>query len=189
MNYLVFDIETTEAVGPGEITDLNISVVSVYTSQNKEIQSFTVDEFGKMWELFENADAIIGYNSEHFDIPILNKYYPGDLSQIKSIDILKSIKESFGRRVKLDDVANATLGKKKIANGLQAIEWWKEGKIDEIKKYCEEDVMITKDIFEYALNYKRLHLLNFGGEKIDIKIDTNGWDEKESSSITFSMGF
>ena len=93
MNYLVFDIETTEAVGPGEITDLNISVVSVYTSQNKEIQSFTVDEFGKMWELFENADAIIGYNSEHFDIPILNKYYPGDLSQIKSIDILKSIKD------------------------------------------------------------------------------------------------
>ncbi len=189
MNYLVFDIETTEAVGPGEITDLEISVVSVYTSKDKQIKSFTTQDLGKMWELFENTDVIIGYNSEHFDIPILNKYYQGDLCQIKSIDLLKSIKESFGRRVKLDDIAKATLGKKKIANGLQAIEWWKEGKLDEIKKYCEEDVLITKDIFEYAWKNKKLHLVNYNGEKIDIKIDTTDWDKKDKKSITFSMGF
>lgn len=189
MNYLVFDIETTDAVGPGEITDLDISVVSVYNSEDDSMQSFLEKDFGKMWQLFENTDAIVGYNSNHFDIPILNKYYSGDLSQIKSIDILVDIRESFGRRVKLDDIAAATLGTKKTAHGLQAVEWWKEGKIKEIIDYCEADVKITKDVFEFARQNGFLKLKDFTGKITEIPINTNSWEQKGDSNMTFSMGF
>jgi DEAD/DEAH box helicase domain-containing protein len=189
MKYLVFDIETTEAVGPGPITNLNISVISVYNSEDGKIHSFLEKDFGKMWKMFEETDAIVGYNSEHFDIPILNKYYPGDLSQIKSIDILVSIKESFGKRVKLDSIAEATLGTKKIAQGLKAVEWWKEGKIDEIIKYCEMDVEITQKVFQYALDNKHLKLKDFTGKIIDIPLDTSSWEESEDSGMTHTMGF
>ncbi len=189
MKYLVFDIETTDAVGPGEITDLNISVVSIYDSETKKINSFGPKEFGRMWKMFESTDVIVGYNSNHFDIPILNKYYSGDLGAIKSIDIMSGIKESFGRRVKLDDVANATLGIKKSANGLQAVTWWKEGRIDKIKKYCEDDVKITADLFHFIQENGFVKLRDFSGEIIKIPINTQSWNSGSNSGVTYSMGF
>jgi len=189
MNYLIFDIETTDAVGPGEITNMDISVISIYCSKDKTMHSFLEKDFGKMWKLFEEADALVTYNGEHFDIPILNKYYSGDLTQIKSIDILVFIKESFGRRVKLDDIAAATLGAGKTAHGLQAVEWWKEGKIKEIIEYCEADVKITNDIFEFAMQNGFLKLKDYTGKIIDIRIDTSTWSKKDDSAMSFSMGF
>jgi DEAD/DEAH box helicase domain-containing protein len=189
MNYLVFDIETTDAVGPGEITDMDISVISIYNSKDQSMQSFVEKDFGKMWKLFEETDAIVTYNGEHFDIPILNKYYSGDLTQIKSIDILVSIKESFGRRVILDDVAAATLGTNKTAPGLQAVEWWKEGKIKEIIEYCEADVKITSDVFSFVKDNGFIKLKDYTGKIIQIPINTKSWDIKDDAKMTFSMGF
>lgn len=192
MKYIVFDIETQNTfpeVGSNNPIDLDISVTSVYDSRTDTIKSFLVEEFNKMWPLFENVDAIVGYNSNHFDIPILNKYYGGDLYKIKSIDLMATIKESWGRRPKLDDVASATLGKNKISNGLQAVEWWKTGKIDKIKKYCEEDVLITKDIFEFARVNKFLKLKDkFKNQIIEIPIDISSWEIlSDDSKITRSL--
>lgn len=189
MNYVVFDIETTEAIGPGEITDMEIAVISVYSSKTDKIESFLTKDFNQMWPIFEKADALIGYNSEKFDIPILNKYYPGDLTNIKSIDILNFIKKSYGRRLKLDDVANATLGVGKTAHGLDAIEWWKNGEVEKVIKYCESDVMITKKIFDFANENGFLNFKDFTGKKIKIPIDTSDWNKKDGNKITFSMGF
>lgn len=193
MNYLVFDIETKNTfqdVGSNKAEDLDISVISVYNSADQSMQSFTEEDFAKMWPLFESTDAIVGYNSEHFDIPLLNKYYPGDLNKIKSIDLMVYIRESLGRRPKLDDIAEATLGKKKIAHGLEAVKWWNEGKIDKIIKYCEEDVFITHDVFKFALENGFVKLKDFRGETIEIRLDTSSWKEKdEDVSMTHSMGF
>jgi len=187
MEYLVFDIETRntfEQVGSDKPEDLDISVISIFDSRNNSIKSFEVEEFDKMWPLFENIDFIVGFNSEHFDIPILNKYAKKDLTKIKSIDLLKSVKESFGRRIKLDNIAGTTLGKNKIADGLEAIKWWNEGKIDLIKKYCEEDVLITKDLFLFALENKKLFATDRDGQKVEIKINTDNWNsQKEEEKI------
>src|SRR5690606_38500244 len=95
-------------VGSNDPTALDISVVSLYDSELDSVMSFMQEDFPKMWKHFEMTDVLIGYNSDHFDIPLLNKYYSGDLLTMKSIDIMKSIKESLGRRPKLDDVASAT---------------------------------------------------------------------------------
>ncbi|NCS98591.1 hypothetical protein GW764_00205 [Candidatus Parcubacteria bacterium] len=192
MNYIVFDIETRnifQEVGSSNPADLDISVVSVYDSKTGVVQSFTVEEFSNMWPLFENTDAMIGYNSNHFDIPLLNKYYAGDLNEIKSIDLMVDIKKSFGRRPKLDDIAAATLGKGKISHGLQAVEWWKTGEIDKIKKYCEEDVIITKEVYEYARDNGYLKLKDkLSNEIIKIPIDTSDWKADENDSkVTKSL--
>ena len=189
MKYIVFDIETTTAVGPGELTDMDISVVSLYSSETNSLMSFTVDEFKEMWKHFETADVVIGYNNDHFDMPILNKYYAGDLTQIRSIDILAEIKKSYGRRVKLDDIAKATLNHQKSGHGLQAVEWWEQGEIEKIKKYCEDDVKLTHDIYLFAKENKYLNLITFSGDKIKIEINTDDWETKENTGLTFSMGF
>ena len=184
MKYLVFDIETRntfEQVGSDLPSALDLSVLSIFDSRDNSMKSFEMDDLAKAWPLFEGIDFIVGFNSDHFDIPLLDKYYPGDLHKIKSVDLMKSVKETLGRRIKLDNIAGATLGKNKIANGLEAIKWWNEGKIDLIRKYCEEDVYITRDVFLYALNNKKVLANDREGRKIEIAINTDDWkaDEKK----------
>jgi DEAD/DEAH box helicase domain-containing protein len=192
MRYIVFDLETQnifQDIGSSDPADLDISVASVYDSLEDRYTTVTVDELHTLWPIFEKADALVGYNSNHFDIPLLNKYYPGDLTHIKSIDILESIRESLGRRLRLDSVAQATVGAKKSADGLQAVRWWREGKIDEVKKYCEQDVRVTKKVFDYALQNGHV-LFKDGYRKKEIKLDISTWETKdEVSSMTHSLPF
>jgi DEAD/DEAH box helicase domain-containing protein len=191
MRYIVFDLETQnifQDIGTNEVTSLDISVGSFYDSIEDTYTTVTVDELHKVWPILEKADALVGYNSNHFDIPLLNKYYPGDLTHIKSIDLLESIRESLGRRLRLDSVAQATVGAKKSADGLQAVRWWREGKINEIKKYCEQDVRVTKKVFDYARTHGHV-LFKDGYRKKEIPLDISSWGTKEESSMTHSLPF
>ena len=191
MRKIVLDIETRnlfQDVGTNNPADLDISVVCIYDYERDMYQSFLQEDFGRLWPILESADMLITYNGDHFDIPLLDKYYPGDLTKIKSLDLLKEIKNSLGRRIKLDTVAEATLGKNKSGHGLEAITWWKNGEIDKIVKYCIEDVRITKEVYDYALKHGVLKYKD-GQIVRDIKLNTSKWEEKNGSSMTFSLGF
>jgi len=191
MRYIVFDLETQNTfadVGSNDPKDLSISVASAYDSGTDSYTTVAIDELHLLWPIIEKADALVGYNSDHFDIPLLNKYYPGDLTHIKSIDLLESIRQSLGRRLRLDSVAQATVGAKKSGNGLQAVKWWREGDIKSIKKYCEQDVKVTKEVFEFALEHKKV-LFKDGMKKREILIDTSSWEPNADHSMTFSLPF
>lgn len=191
MRKIIFDIETKNSfqeAGSNNPADLDISVVCIYDYANDEYSSYLEKDFKNLWPIIEKADILIGFNSEHFDTPLLNKYYPGDLTQIKSLDILKEIKKSLGRRIKLDTIAEATLGKKKTGHGLEAIAWWKSGEIDKIIKYCLEDVKITKEVYEYALKNSFLKYKD-GNELKNINLDTCHWEEEDSNPITHTLPF
>jgi len=191
MRKIVIDIETRnifQDVGTNDPKDLDISVVCLYDYDTDSYQSFLQEDLGKLWPILETADMLITFNGDHFDIPLLDKYYHGDLTKIKSLDLLKEIKNSLGRRIKLDTIAEATLGKKKSGHGLEAITWWKNGEIDKIIKYCIDDVKITKEVYEYAM--KNGHLKYKDGQALkDIKLDTSKWEAKNDHSMTFSLGF
>ena len=191
MKKIFFDVETKNTfddVGERNPALLDISLVGIYDSENDKFDSFLESELQNLWPLFEKADSIIGFNSDHFDIPLLNKYYSGDLTKIKSVDIMKDIKKSLGRRIGLDAVAKATLGIGKTGYGMDAIEWWKKGEIDKIRQYCLDDVRITKDVYDFAL--QNGHLKYSDGFKIrEIPIDTSEWEKKENCGITQTLGF
>lgn len=191
MRYVVFDLETQNTfqdAGSNNPADLDISVGSAYDSATDSYTTVVVDELHKLWPILEQADVLVGYNSNHFDIPLLNKYYPGDLTTITSIDLMASIQESFGRRLRLDDVAQATLGSKKSGNGLMAIKWWREGDIESIKKYCKQDVKVTKELFEYMRDNKKAFVKD-AGKKREIPINTDSWEPHKEHSMTFSLPF
>ena len=191
MRYVVFDLETQNTfadVESNDPKDLSISVGCAYDSLTNEYTTVVIDELQTLWPIIEKADVLVGYNSDHFDIPLLNKYYPGDLTKMKSIDIMASIRESLGRRLKLDSVAQATIGAKKAGNGLMAIKWWREGDIASIKKYCKQDVKVTKELFEYALaNHKVFY--KEGSKKLEIPLNTSNWTADADRSTTFSLPF
>jgi len=159
---IIFDIETI-----GDIRDLStmkITVVSIYEFENDKYTSFEESELGALWPILEKSERIIGYNSEHFDVPILNRYYTGDLTVLPHLDMLKMIRESTGKRFKLNDLAQATLQIEKSADGLIAMEWFKEGKIDLVKEYCEQDVKVTKELYDFGRKNKMLYFPTLTGE-------------------------
>lgn len=191
MKKVVFDIETRnlfQDVGTNDPRDLDISVVCTYEYETDEYKSFLQEDFGKLWPILENADMLITFNGDHFDIPLLDKYYPGDLTKIKSLDLLKEIKKALGFRVKLDSVAGATLGYGKSGHGLEAITWWKNGEIDKIIKYCKDDVKVTKEVYDYALKTGTLKYKDGQANK-EFKLNTKDWEKKGESAMTFSLGF
>ncbi len=191
LRYIIFDIETQntfDQVGSRDATALSISLLVTWDSKTKEYSSYLESELDQLWPILEQTDMLIGYNSDHFDIPLLNKYYPGDLTAIKSLDLLKEIHKVLGRRLRLDDVAAATLGTKKSGSGLDAIRWWQAGEIEKIRKYCQKDVEITKRLFDYMLENNSVKYKDFNKKK-ELEIDTTDWLKPESFALTHTMGF
>jgi len=192
MRKLVFDIETSNIfseVGSNNPADLNISVVGVYEYENDKYSSFVQEEFNQLWKIIENTDTFITFNGDHFDIPLLDKYYPGDLFKIKSVDLLKEMQKSAGRRMKLDQIAEGTFGTNKSGGGLDAVKWWRDGEVEKVKKYCLDDVRITKDVYEYALKNNKL-IFKEGGNLNEVKLDTSDWETPaESSALNYTLPF
>ena len=194
MKKIVFDIETQntfQSVGSSDPAALSISLLVVYDYDTDTFTSYAEDELSKLWKVLEETSLLIGYNSNHFDIPLLNKYYPGDLTAIPSLDLLVEIKESLGKRIRLDAIAEGTLGKNKTGHGLEAIQWWKDGEIEKIRQYCEEDVRITKEVYEYALENKSLKFKELGTLK-EFPLDTSDWDsrgESERGAMNYTLPF
>ncbi len=192
MRKIVFDIETSnifQDVGSNDPADLSISVVGLYEYDKDAYTTFLQEDLGKLWPIIENADMFITFNGDHFDIPLLNKYYYGDLMKIKSIDLLKELQKSAGRRMKLDQVAEGTLKINKSGHGLDAIKWWKAGEIDKLKQYCLDDVRITKDLYDYALREGRLFFKE-GPNLNEVKLDTKDWEAlSDSSALNYTLPF
>lgn len=159
---VVFDIETIGDIR--QFDTLKVTVVSVYEYETDSYRSFDEHELANLWPIFEKAERLIGFNSESFDLAVLKKYYAGNISQFPHLDLLKVVKESAGKRFKLNDLAKATLQIEKSADGLQAMEWYKEGKIDLIKQYCEQDVKVTKEIYDFGRKNKMLYFPTLTGE-------------------------
>jgi DEAD/DEAH box helicase domain-containing protein len=192
MRAITFDIETISTSpmrGRLDVTQMEITVVGIHDSENGEYSGFFKEDLPKLWPIIEHADVLIGYNSDAFDIPLLNRYYPGDLTQLKSIDLMVEVQKVLGRRLRLQSLAEATLGASKSGDGLKAMEWWSQGLYEKVKEYCIKDVKLTRDLYDYALKNGGLKYKDFN-QKRDIKIDTRDWEKEiEAPSLTHTLPF
>lgn len=179
---VVLDLETKYSFRDfNDPKKLGISVVGIYDYKNKEGKTFIEQELNKLFPILESASYIVGYNVVNFDIAVLQAYYPGDVKVFTPFDILEDIKEKIGRRISLNEVIGATLGKKKTGHGFQAINLYNEGKIEELKKYCLDDVMFTKELLEYGIKNGAISYLTPNG-KVSIKVDWKKYLEEESNN-------
>ncbi len=184
MRAITFDIESiSDSVVRGhiDVNEQELIVVAIHDSLTGEYSSFSKEELPRLWPILEAADFLIGFNSDSFDIPLLNRYYPGDLSHVASLDLLVEVQKALGRRIRLQSLAEATLGRGKSGDGLKAGVWWREGKEDLVRSYCIEDVRITRELYDYAIEHGKLKYKDLR-EKRDIKLDTSHWGERTSES-------
>ncbi|HUX81115.1 MAG TPA: ribonuclease H-like domain-containing protein [Candidatus Paceibacterota bacterium] len=190
MRAITFDIESiSDSVVRGhvDVNEQELIVVAVHDSLTEKYSSFSKEELPKLWPLIEHADMLIGFNSDSFDIPLLNRYYPGDLTQMQSLDLLSEVQKALGRRIRLQSLAEATLGRGKSGDGMKAGVWWREGKEREVREYCIEDVRLTRELYEYALKHGKLKYKDLLDTR-DIKIDTSHWGEKiQTPALTHAL--
>lgn len=178
MRVVTFDIESisdSNVRGHLDVNEQELTVVAIHDSETGGYSHYFKEDLPKLWPILERADMLIGFNSDTFDIPLLNRYYPGDLTRLRSLDLLVEVYQVLGRRIRLQSLAEATLGKSKTGDGLAAGDWWKEGKRDKVAAYCIEDVRLTRELYDYALangvlKYKDLRDIR------DIKLDTSHWN-------------
>ncbi len=181
MRAITFDIESISdsfVRGHIDVAEQELTVVAIHDSLTGEYSSYSKEELHKLWPILERADMLIGFNSDVFDIPLLNRYYPGDLSHLRSLDLLSEVQKVLGRRIRLQSLAEATLGRGKSGDGLKASEWWKEGKTEKVREYCIEDVRLTRELYDYAIAHGVLKYKDLTDIR-DIKLDTSLWGRGE----------
>lgn len=187
MHPIVLDIETQNILSDVNYDHkkLKVSVVGIYDYGSQAYESFFENELNKLFKKLEHASLIIGFNINKFDLPVLSSYYIGDIFKIPSLDILEDVRKSLGMRISLDDIARATLNKKKDGHGLLAINYFREGKLDKLREYCLSDVKITRELYEFGKREKKLFFGNLQGRR---EINVN-WDniEKADSNIDLTL--
>src|SRR3989304_6964460 len=111
---VVLDLETKLTFR--EVDDpkkLGITVIAVYDYKTGQPKVYEEKEISSLFPVLENASYIVGFNIRTFDIQVLQGYYPGDVSHFPIFDTMDEVKNSLGRRLSLNELISATLGKKK----------------------------------------------------------------------------
>ena len=121
--------------------------------------------------LLQRADLVVGFNNLRFDYEVLHGYTIFDLTQVPTLDMLVELQKVLQHRLSLDSIAAATLGLEKTSEGLQAIEWFRQGRMLEIAEYCCFDVKLTKLVHEYGATRKQLFYKNRFGAKLNVAVN------------------
>ena len=174
-NIVYFDLETQKSAdevgGWGNISKMGMSIGVTYSTARGEYKIYGEPRVNDLINELQRADLVVGFNNLRFDYEVLHGYSALDLTQIPTLDMLVVLNEKLGHRLSLDSIATATFGVEKTAEGLQAIEWFKQGKLAEIAEYCCYDVKITKLVHEYGAHHKQLHYNNRFGKKLTVPVN------------------
>jgi DEAD/DEAH box helicase domain-containing protein len=180
---LVLDIETkksfAEVGGEKNIRDLGISIAGTYSYAEDRFLAFEEHELGKLEERLAGTGRLIGFNIRHFDLRVIEPYLTHvRLEAFAVTDIFEHALKFLGHRVGLEGLSKATLGKSKSGHGLEALEWFRQGRVEEVKRYCLDDVRLTRDLYEYGKKYGHLRFESFADRKIhSIPVS---WEKEET---------
>lgn len=151
---LYFDLETQkgadEVGGWGNSHLMKLAAGVVWDSREKKFFTYLEDQARQLADKLRAADLVVGFNVIRFDYAVLQPYATTDLQEINTFDMLVDIHKKLRFRLSLNHLASHTLGTQKSADGLASLQWFKEGKMDQVIEYCIKDVEITRDLFLFG---------------------------------------
>jgi DEAD/DEAH box helicase domain-containing protein len=175
VRYGVLDIETRrsakEVGGWNRAHKMGVSCVVVYDSLKDAYTSYLQEEMTSLARDLQEMDLVVGFNIKRFDYRVLAGLSDFDFSTLPTLDILEHVHQRLGYRLSLDHLAASTLGEKKSADGLQALTWWKQGKLDKIVEYCTQDVAVTRGLYRYGRDNGYLLFTNKARKTVRLPVD------------------
>lgn len=156
---LVLDVETQylshEVPGGWNAVDkLRVAVVVTWDKDNGP-RAWFEEEVPKLLQELEKYEPIITFNGEGFDFRVLGAYGPVAHLYARSVDLLVVLSKKLGFRVKLESLAQATLGRGKSGSGTESVMWWRSGDPalrQKVVDYCKMDVELTRDLYVFGKN-------------------------------------
>jgi DEAD/DEAH box helicase domain-containing protein len=173
-----FDLETqrtaNDAGGWDRKRDMGMSLGVTYSSRTGEYRIFTEKNVNELVDQLVRADLVVGYNVISFDYEVLMGYTILDLPhQCRTLDLMSDLEVKLGHRLGLDAVATATLKVGKTGDGLDAIRWWREGRMLDIAEYCCFDVKCTKLVHEYGITHRQLYYNDRFQQRRSVPVEWN----------------
>src|SRR3954463_7158235 len=173
-NIVYFDLETQKSAdevgGWDKISLMRFSVAVTYSSGRGTYRIYGEKQVNDLITELQRADLVVGFNNLRFDYEVLHGYTAFDLRQLPTLDMLVDLQNTLQHRLSLDSIATATFGVEKTAEGMQALEWYRQGKLMDIAEYCCYDVKLTKLVHEYGVHNRQVHYLNRFGNKLTVQV-------------------
>ncbi len=174
-NIVYFDLETQKSAeevgGWDKIRDMRMSIGVTYSTARGTYEIYSEKRVNELIRELQRADLVVGFNNLRFDYEVLHGYTVLDLTQVPTLDMLVEVQRILQHRLSLDSIASATLGLEKTSEGLQALAWFKEGRMADIAEYCCFDVKITKLVHEYGAAHRQLFYKNRFGARLSVAIN------------------
>lgn len=175
MNYIFFDLESQnlfEDVGGREnISQLKLSCGVTWSTTRNDFAVYWEQDARALIQELKSANKVIGFNLKGFDYLVLQPYAPEvRFASIPTLDMLLDIQQILGFRISLDNIAGASLGAAKSADGLKAVEWFRAGELDKVAEYCKMDVEITRRVFEFGRDHGFVYYKSKLGSKLKVNV-------------------
>ena len=173
-NIVYFDLETQKSAdevgGWGHIQRMGMSVAVTYSTARGDYKVYGENQVDALINELQRAHLVVGFNNLRFDYEVLHGYTALDLRQLPTLDLMLDLQAKLEHRLSLDAIAMATFGLEKTAEGMQAIQWFKEGRLLDVAEYCCYDVKLTRLVHEYGAANRQLHYLNRFGKKLCVPV-------------------
>ncbi len=173
-NIVYFDLETQKSAeevgGWDKISAMRMSIGVTYSTARGGYKIYGEKQVDDLLAELQRADLVVGFNNLRFDYEVLHGYTAFELKQLPTLDMLVELQNTLQHRLSLDSIATATFGVEKTAEGLQAIEWFRGGRMLEIAEYCCYDVKLTMLVHEYGVAHRQLHYRNKFGKKLTVPV-------------------
>ena len=157
---IFFDLETQhlaeEVGGWGNKHRMRVACAVTFDAHTQEFQNYLEAEVERLLATLQSAGLVIGFNLKNFDYAVLQPYTQVPLSRLPTLDLLEEIQRTLGFRLSLDTLASATLGAEKLADGVQAVRWYKAGELEKLLDYCRKDVALTQQLYLFGKEHGHL---------------------------------
>jgi DEAD/DEAH box helicase domain-containing protein len=160
MATLIFDLETQhladEVGGWDNIAKMKLACAVTLNAETGEFTHYLESDVDKLLAKLRAASLVVGFNINRFDYEVLRPYAGGTALKLPTVDMLVDIYRALGFRLSLDSIASATLGTTKSADGLLAVKWFRAGEVQKVLDYCQQDVCVTRDVYNFGRQNKHI---------------------------------
>ena len=156
MDKVFFDLETLHLFQDLGMSGKNrdpsrLKVAVAGTLSSSGVDFFTEENIQDLFKLLDSAKSIIGFNVLGFDYPVLQPYAEFNVLahyKEKTLDMFDVLREMTGCWCGLDKLCELNTGHRKNEDTKKIPAMWREGKHLEVMNYLENDLVMTKSLFE-----------------------------------------
>lgn len=175
MNYVFFDLESQnlfeDVGGRGNIDKLKVACGVTYSTEKNDFTVYWEQDVPALINELKSATKVIGFNLLGFDYLVLKPYSPETrFASIPTLDLLLDLQKILGFLISLDTIASATLGATKTADGIQSVQWFRNGELDKVAEYCKADVDITRRVYEFGRDKGYIFYKSKLGSKLKVEV-------------------